>query len=144
MILLEKWFIKNKPGDFENIAKTNKISKFLSKLLVNRGIIDDGLIKSYLDPKIDKLHKPEIMKDLEKGTMIMRGNIENKEKIRIVGDFDVDGVMSVYILYKGIKRLGGIVDYVIPDRILDGYGINTDIVKNAKRDEIDKIGRAHV
>ena len=101
---MEKWFIKNKPGDFENIAKTNKISKFLSKLLVNRGITDDALIKSYLDPNIDKLHKPELMKDLEKGTMIMRGNIENKEKIRIVGDFDVDGVMSVYILYKGIDR----------------------------------------
>ena len=136
---MEKWFIKNRPGDLARIAKANNISNFLSKLLINRNITDDSIIESYLDPNIDRFHNPELMKDLEKGTMIIREKIENKEKIRIVGDFDVDGVMSVYILFKGIQRLGGLVDYVIPDRISDGYGINTDIVNSAKEDGIDTI-----
>lgn len=139
VILLEKWFIKNRPGDLNKISKANNISKFLSKLLINRKITDDNLIKSYLDPNIDRLHKAELMKDLEKGTMIIKEKIESKEKIRVIGDFDVDGVMSVYILFKGIKRLGGLVDYVIPDRISDGYGININIVRDAQKDGINTI-----
>ena len=106
VILLEKWFIKNRPGDLNQISKRHNISKFLSKLLINRSITDNNIIESYLDPTLDKLHKPELMKDLERSTMIIKEKIEGKEKIRIVGDFDVDGVMSIYILYKGIQRLG--------------------------------------
>lgn len=136
---MEKWFIKNRAGDLKNISKTHNISSFLSKLLINRGITKDNIINSYLNPSLDKLYKPNLMKDLEKGNMIIKGNIEKKEKIRIVGDFDVDGVMSVYILYKGIEKLGGLVDYVIPDRVSDGYGINENIVKSAKKDGINTI-----
>lgn len=131
---MEKWFIKNKKGDIEEIMKSHKISKFLSKLLVNRDIKDEKLIESYLNPGLDKLYPPNLMKDMEKGVNIIKNNILNKEKIRIVGDYDVDGVISIYTLYKGMKRCGGDVDYVVPDRIEDGYGINEDIVRKAKFD----------
>lgn len=136
---MEKWFIRNKAGDLKNITRTHNISNFLSKLLINRNITDDNIIKSYLNPSLDRLHRPSLMKDLHDGARIIKDNIEENKKIRIVGDFDVDGVMSVYILYKGIKGLGGNVDYVVPDRVSDGYGINTDIVRIAKEEGINTI-----
>ncbi len=133
---MEKWFIRNKAGDLEKIIKKHKISKFLSKILINRGITEDRLISSYLNPELDKMHLPVLMKDMDKGVRIVRNNILNNDKIRIVGDYDVDGVISIYILYKGIKRCGGNVDYVVPDRIEDGYGINSNIVRRAKEDGV--------
>lgn len=136
---MEKWFIKNKSGNLEEMMRSHKISKFLSKLLINRGIKEDRLIKSYLNPDLDKFKDPILMKDMEKGSLIIRDSILNEENIRIVGDYDVDGVISIYTLYKGIKRCGGKVDYVVPDRVEDGYGINRDIVRKAKTDEIDTI-----
>ncbi len=134
--LLEKWFIKNRKGNIEKTMNAHGISKFLSKLLINRGINDYNLIQSYLSPEFDKLNPPQMMKDMDKGVNIIRNNILNKEKIRIVGDYDVDGVISIYNLYKGMKRCGGDVDYVVPDRVEDGYGINEEIVKKAKFDGI--------
>ena len=136
---MEKWFIKNKGIDHRKIANDLNISNFISKLLVNRDIKDYKLIDSFINPQLDKLHKPSLMKDLSKGVDIIRDKILNKKKIRIVGDFDVDGVISVYLLYKGIKKCGGIVDYIIPDRIEDGYGINKEIIQIAKDDGIDTI-----
>ena len=136
---MEKWFIKNREGDYKKIAKDFNISQFISKLLVNREIVDYKLINSYLEPQLDKLHNPCLMKDLSKGASIIKDNIINRKKIRIIGDYDVDGVMSIYILFTRIKRLGGDVDYVIPNRIDDGYGINNEIIKKAKEDGIDII-----
>ncbi len=136
---MEKWFVKRREGDYKKIASDFNISQFISKLLVNRGIVDYKLINSFLDPKLDKLHNPCLMKDLSKGASIIKHNIENKKKIRIVGDYDVDGVMSIYILYTSIKKLGGNVDYVIPNRIDDGYGINSEIIKRAREDDVDTI-----
>lgn len=136
---MEKWFIKNKGIDHRIIAKDLNISNFISKLLVNRDIIDYDLINRFINPRLDKLHSPVLMKDLETGVNIIGDKIRNKKKIRIVGDFDVDGVISVYVLYIGIKKCGGDVDYVIPDRIEDGYGINKDIIQRAKEDGIDTI-----
>lgn len=136
---MEKWFIKNKATDHKKIAKDFKISELLSKLLVNRDIIDYRLIDSFIYPHLDKLHKPSLMKDLTKGANIIKDKILNNKKIRIVGDFDVDGVISVYSLYTGIKKCGGDVDYVIPDRVMDGYGINNEIVRLAKEDGVDTI-----
>lgn len=133
---MEKWFIKNKKGNIEEIMKRHGISKFLSKLLINRGINDHKLIKSYLNPEFDKFYPPELMKDMEKGVNIIKSNILKKEKIRIVGDYDVDGVISIYNLYKGMERCGADVDYVVPDRVEDGYGINEEIVRKAKFDGI--------
>lgn len=136
---MEKWFIKNKAADYKKIARDFRISEFLSKLLVNRDIIDYKLIDSFIFPNLDRLHNPNLMKDLSKGADIIKDKINNKRKIRIVGDYDVDGVISIYLLYTGIKKCGGNVDYVIPNRIDDGYGINNEIVLDAKKDGVDTI-----
>jgi len=136
---LEKWFLRNVKADLEQISKRFNISKVLSKILVNRDIIDYHLIDSFLNPSLDKLHNPRYMKDIEKGINIVKESILKKEKIRICGDYDQDGNSAVLTLYKGIRRCGGYVDYVIPDRITDGYGINERIVKKAKEDGISLI-----
>ncbi len=136
---MERWFIKNKVADYKKIARDFKISEFLSKLLVNRDIIDYNLIDSFISSSLDRLHDPSLMKDLLKGADIIRDKIINKRKIRIVGDYDVDGVISIYLLYTGIKKCGGNVDYVVPSRINDGYGINNEIVREAEKDGIDTI-----
>lgn len=136
---MEKWFIKNKATSPKKISEDFKISELISKLLINRDIIDYELIDSFIYPDLDKLHSPKLMKDLIKGTNIIKNKIKNKEKIRIIGDYDVDGVISVYLLYTGIKKCGGDVDYVIPNRIEDGYGINKEIIELSKDEGIDTI-----
>lgn len=136
---MEKWFIKNKKYDYSRISKRFNISEIIAKLLINRDIFDPNDIDIFLNPQLEKLISPESMKDLAKGANIILEKIRMNKRIRIVGDFDVDGVMSVYILYKGLKSLGADVDYVIPDRVMDGYGINIDIVDAAKFDGIDTI-----
>jgi len=137
--VLEKWFLRNVKADLDQISKRFNISKVLSKILVNRDIIDYNLIDSFLNPSLEKLHNPKSMKDIDKGINILKESILNKEKIRICGDYDQDGNSAVLTLYKGIKRCGGDVDYVIPDRITDGYGINERIVNKAKEDGISLI-----
>lgn len=136
---MEKWFIRNNKVDNKNFTKDLGINSFLARLLINRGIIERNSIQMFLEPNLDKLYPTDLMKDLVLASKILDDNIKNNKKIRIVGDFDVDGVMSVYILYKGLQRLGANVDYVIPDRVLDGYGINRDIIKASKDDGIETI-----
>lgn len=136
---MEKWFIKNNKNDFRIMAKEFGVSEIVAKLLLNRGIVEVSDIKQYLNPRFENAASPELMKDMIRGSEIILKKIKENARIRIVGDFDVDGVMSVYILYTGLKKLGANVDYVIPDRVLDGYGINIDIVNAAKRDGIDTI-----
>lgn len=136
---MEKWFIKNKATNPKKISEDFKIPEIISKLLINRDITDYELIDSFIYPDLDKLHSPKLMKDLLKGIDIVKDNIKNKKKIRIIGDYDVDGVISVYLLYTGIKKCGGDVDYVIPNRIMDGYGINKEIIRISKDEGIDTI-----
>ncbi len=115
------------------------ITELMSKLIINRDITDDFLIKSYIKPEFNMLHEPREMKDMNKAVEIIINKIKNKNKIRIIGDYDVDGVISVYILYCALKRCGADVDYEIPDRIKDGYGVNVGIIEKAKDEEIDTI-----
>ena len=136
---MEKWFIKNNGIDPIKVSNDLGISEIISKILINRDLIDYNHITNFLDPKLEKLHSPILMADLELGANIIKEKIENHKKIRIVGDYDVDGVISVYILYISLKALNAQVDYIIPDRIQDGYGINIDIVEQAKSDGIDTI-----
>lgn len=136
---MEKWFIRNKGIDFTKIAKDLRISEIIAKILVNRDIYDYEQIERFLNPTLDKLYAPNLMFDLVKGAEIIREAIGHGEKIRIVGDYDVDGVMSVYILYKSLREMGAKVDYRIPDRIQEGYGINDDIMREAKEDGVDLI-----
>ncbi len=136
---MEKWFIRNKKYDYKEIASEFEISEIVAKLLINRDIYEKKDIELFLNPQFDRLNSAELMKDLLKASDIIIQKIKDKKRIRIVGDFDVDGIMSVYILYKGLKSFGAEVDYIIPDRVIDGYGININIVNNAKEEGIDTI-----
>ncbi len=137
--MTERWFIKNIKADYKQISKKYEITELMSKLIVNRNIINDEMIRSYINPELNMLHNPREMKDLEEAVEIILDKINLGKKIRIVGDYDVDGVISIYILYKALKRCNANVDYEIPDRIKDGYGININIIKQAKEDGVDTI-----
>ncbi|QAT41678.1 single-stranded-DNA-specific exonuclease RecJ [Clostridium sp. JN-9] len=115
------------------------INPMLCKIIANRDIKDDEMIKSYLEPTFDKLHNADDMKDMTKVKAILKEKIKSGKKIRISSDFDVDGIISVFVLLTGLKKLGAHVDYEIPDRINDGYGINRRIIKEAYDDGVDTI-----
>lgn len=136
---MEKWFIKNRKADFDLIAKQFGISPVTARLAVNRGISSTQEMKQYLHPELSDMHNPRKMKDMERAVEIIREKIDAGKKIRIIGDYDVDGVMSTYILYTALRQCGAVVDYEIPDRIKDGYGINILIVEAAAADGIDTI-----
>ncbi len=136
---MEKWFIKNKKADFQAIMEQFKVSEVLARLIVNRNheTIED--IEAYLHPDLKHLHNPLLMKDMKKACDILEQKIKSQAKIRIVGDYDVDGVSSTFVLYTGLKRCGANVDYEIPHRIRDGYGINMNIIEAAYEDGVDTI-----
>ncbi|MDO5518167.1 MAG: single-stranded-DNA-specific exonuclease RecJ [Clostridium sp.] len=137
--MTERWFIKNKKMNYKYMAQKYGISEVMSRLIVNRDITDDDMIRSYISPEYSMLHDGREMKDIVKAVHILKDKIENGKKIRIVGDYDVDGVISVYILYSALKRCDADVDYEIPDRIKDGYGINVNIIKKAEEEGVDTI-----
>ncbi len=136
---MSKWLMKNLRIDIDKIAQENKISKILAIILANRGIETKTEIQSFLNPDIQDMYKPEIMKDMIIAGDIIEDCIKFGKKIRIVGDYDVDGITSVYILYKILSQLDAKVDYVIPDRVQDGYGINNFLILEAKAQGIDTI-----
>ncbi|NLJ78404.1 MAG: single-stranded-DNA-specific exonuclease RecJ [Tissierellia bacterium] len=107
--------------------------------MVNRGIMEHGMMDSYIHPSLDKLHNPKLMRDMDLGVDMIMASIEAGKKIRIVGDYDQDGTSAIVILHRGLNRCGAYVDYAIPHRIADGYGINKRIVKEAKKDGIGLI-----
>nr|WP_137698691.1 single-stranded-DNA-specific exonuclease RecJ [Ruminiclostridium herbifermentans] len=136
---MEKWILKNPKRDFKKMSQSLGVSELICRILVNRCIDDYETAKRFIQPDIEGLYDGRLMKDLEKGTLIIKDKIAGNKKIRIIGDYDVDGVISTYILYKALNRCGAKVDYVIPHRIYDGYGINNSIIEIAKKDGIDTI-----
>ena len=135
----EKWLLRNRKVDLKAMSDKYKISQLLCKLMVNRDITDDNIINSYINPVYENLHSPKTMKDIALAVNIIKRKIQENKKIRIIGDYDVDGIISVFILYTALKECGANVDYEIPDRIKDGYGINENIVKTASDEDIDTI-----
>ena len=135
----EKWLLRNKKVDLKAMSEKYKISQLLCKLMVNRDIIDENIINSYINPVYKYLHSPKTMKDVVIAVDIIKRKIQENKKIRIIGDYDVDGIISVFILYTALKKCGANVDYEIPDRIKDGYGINEYIVKVAYDEGVDTI-----
>lgn len=135
----EKWLLRNKKVDLKAMSEKYKISQLLCKLMVNRDIIDENIINSYINPIYKYLHSPKTMKDVVIAVDIIKRKIQENKKIRIIGDYDVDGIISVFILYTALKKCGANVDYEIPDRIKDGYGINENIVKVAYDEGVDTI-----
>ncbi len=136
---MQKWILRNPKFDFKEMSKELGISELLCRIIVNRGIKDIDNARKFIKADSRGLYDPRQMKDLVKGVSIIREKIKDSKKIRIIGDYDVDGVVSTYILYKALARCGAAVDYAIPHRILDGYGINNSLIEKALSDGIDTI-----
>ena len=136
---MEKWFVINKGADFAGIAKRFGISPVTARLIRNREVMGDEAIARYLKGGIGELYDPYLLLDSDRLTDILVQKISEQKKIRVIGDYDIDGVMSTYILYKGITRCGGSVDFQIPDRMKDGYGINDHLIEQADEAGIDTI-----
>ncbi len=136
---MEKWILKNPKNDFEKMSEALKVSPLLCRIMVNRGISDYDTARRFISSDITELYDARAMKDLEKGVNIIIDKIKKGRRIRIIGDYDVDGVVSTFILYRALTRCGAEVDYAIPHRILDGYGINNSIIDKAKEDNVDTI-----
>ena len=131
--------VRNVKFDTVKFAQQLGISDTVAKLMVNRGIYNLDIAKEYLSSSIGELHNPTDMLGLSGEVELMRNSIIKGEKILIVGDYDVDGVISTYVLYIAISKCGGNVSFHIPDRIKEGYGINESIIKKASEDNIDII-----
>src|SRR5690554_3914619 len=126
---MENWIVRSKNADFEAMMKKHNISEVVARLLANRDVIEDDDINKFLNPSIEGLYDPNELKDIDKACAIIQAKIKGNKKIRVVGDYDVDGIAASFILYTGLLNCGGLVDYEIPDRIKDGYGINTSIIE---------------
>lgn len=135
----EVWMLKNRVADFNHICEKFGISLPLARLVVNRGYSEDEEIEKYLHPHIGMLPSYSLLKDVKKAVGIITKAIDNGEHIRIVGDYDVDGVTSTYLLMSAFEELGAYVTYRIPDRVADGYGISHSIIEEAISDGIDLI-----
>lgn len=136
---MEKWFVAAKKADFYQIAEKFQIDPVIARLIRNRDIIGEESIELYLNSTLDRLHSPRLLKDGEMAASLIREKIDQKKKIRVIGDYDIDGVCSTYILLKALKRCGALVDTEIPDRVKDGYGINEHLIELAHKDQIDTI-----
>ena len=135
----EKWFVATKKADFLGISKKYGIDQVTARIIRNRDIIEEKDIARYLKPELSAMYPPRLMKDMDCLISILQDKIQKKRPIRIIGDYDIDGVQSAYILQKGITRAGGIVTAAIPDRMKDGYGINENLITQAKEDGADTI-----
>ena len=135
----EKWFVATKKADFLGISKKYGIDQVTARIIRNRDIIEEKDIARYLKPELSAMYPPRLLKDMDCLISILQDKIQKKRPIRIIGDYDIDGVQSAYILQKGITRAGGIVTAAIPDRMKDGYGINENLITQAKEDGADTI-----
>lgn len=136
---MERWVLLRKGADFEAIGKKYHISPRLACLIRNRDIIGEEEIHQYLNGTITDLYDGMLMKDMDKALDILREKIAGQQKLRVIGDYDIDGINASYILLEGLERLGADVDCDIPNRITDGYGLNIDLIERAYDDGIDTI-----
>ncbi|MCQ2495485.1 MAG: single-stranded-DNA-specific exonuclease RecJ [Lachnospiraceae bacterium] len=136
---MQKWTVYNKTGDFAGIMKKFNLSSVAARLLVNRGLVEDKQIEDYLYPDEKLFNPPELIYDLSKAADLIERKIAEKKKIRIIGDYDADGIMSTFVLTDSLMRIGADVDFYIPDRIKDGYGINIEMIEKAGNDGIDTV-----
>ena len=136
---MEKWVVAAKKADFNLIGRQFHIDPVIARLIRNRDVVGEEKIKEYLLGTIDTLPSPWLMKDMKKAVDILEKKIQQEAKIRIIGDYDIDGVTSTYILLKGLTRIGANVDTYIPDRVADGYGIHEHLIDRAESDKIDTI-----
>lgn len=131
---MEKWIEIRKGGNFMEMAKKYGIDPLIARIIRNRDITDEKEITEYLYGGKEALHNPHLLKDVDKAAEIIAEGIAGKKAMRIIGDYDIDGVNATYILLEGIRRCGGNVDAAIPDRMKDGYGINEHLIEQALSD----------
>ena len=134
-----KWLVYAKKADFKAIEQKYGIDQVIARIMRNRDVCTDEEMQMYLNGSIDGLHAPELLKDAQKAVDILTEKIAQHKKIRIIGDYDIDGICSITILYKALKKAGADVDYVVPHRITDGYGINEHLIDNAAAEGKDTI-----
>lgn len=133
------WMLQTKKADFSALARRFQIDPVTVRLIRNRDIVGEQGMERYLHGTLKDLYDPHLLKDMDLAVSILTEKIRNGRRIRIVGDYDIDGICSTYLLYKGMIRCGARVDYQIPERIRDGYGINESIIRRACEDGIDTI-----
>lgn len=136
---LEKWFERRQPGDYQALGRKYGIDPLTARILRNRGARDDEEIRRFLYGNLDDLDDPRELTGIEKAVEIIAAKIKGQKSIRIIGDYDIDGVCATYILVKGLTALGGIISYDIPERLQDGYGLNIRLVKEAVDAGIDTL-----
>lgn len=135
----EMWMLQTKRADFNEMARLHRISPVTARILRNRDITDRASVEKYLRGGLKDLYSPHLLKDMDRTVNILKDKIEKGLPVRIVGDYDIDGVCSTYLLYRALRRVGAHVDYEIPDRIKDGYGINESMIRAAHEDGIDTL-----
>lgn len=128
---MQKWRVYSKKADFDAIGSRFNIDLVTARIIRNRDVTDMENVDMYLNGTLDRLHDPMMMKDMDKAVSVIASSIRDNKHIRIIGDYDIDGICSIYILFKGLKICGADVDYEVPDRITDGYGINENLIKQA-------------
>lgn len=136
---MAKWFVTTKRADFDKLAQKFHISPMLARIIRNRDVVEEEAISKYLHGTLDDLYSPALLKDMEIATKILQDKIKQHKTIRIIGDYDIDGICSTYILKKGLQHCGAVVDTVIPHRIKDGYGLNDNLIQEAKDSGVDTI-----
>lgn len=135
----EKWFVAAKKADFQAIAQKFRIDQVTARIIRNRDVIGDAAIERYLSGSLKDLYAPELMKGCMEAAELLQQKIGQCKRIRIIGDYDIDGVNATYILYRAIRLCGGNVDYEIPDRMKDGYGLNLHLLELAVQEGIDTV-----
>ncbi len=136
---MEKWFVAAKKADFDKWAQEFHISPVLARILRNRDLTEEKEIHKFLYGTLEDCYSPWLLKDMDKAVALLQEAIAENTRIRVIGDYDVDGICSAYILTKGLQILGAQVDTAIPHRIHDGYGLNDHLIEESKRDGIGMI-----
>lgn len=136
---MAKWMVSAKKADFNRIAERLGIDPVIARIIRNRDIVTEEEIERFLHGTLNDLHSPYLLKDVEKAADILLEKITEQKKIRIIGDYDIDGVCSTYILMAGLNACGAVTDAVIPHRVLDGYGLNDKLIQDAYEAGIDTI-----
>ena len=136
---MENWVLLRKGADFQHISEKFHISPRIAALIRNREVIGDEAIEKYLYGTISDLYDGMLMKDMDKAVTVLMERLKEGKRIRVIGDYDIDGIQSTYILLEGLKFLGADVDSDIPDRMKDGYGLNRHLIERALEADVDTI-----
>lgn len=135
----KKWVVSAKRADFKGIGEKYGIDQVVARIIRNRDVVEEKEIEQYLKGTRADFYSPYLLKDMKKTVEILTEKIKGQKTIRVIGDYDIDGICSTYILYEGLKKCGAQADIEIPDRIKDGYGVNEALVRAAYEDGIDTI-----